>query len=395
MPPPRRPRLAALALAGALVPGCGNGRSESPARPGGTADRPALGAASVDRPAPGAASVDRAGRPALTPQASGTTQRLQAVSPVDARVVWASGLGGTYALTTDGGATWRARVVPGAEALQFRDVQGVSDRVAYLLSAGPGAESRIYQTADGGDTWQLQFQNQDPKAFYDCFAFWSPARGLVAADSIDGRLPVLVTADGASWRGPRERWPAALPDEGAFAASGTCVATQGERRAWLVTSGAARPRVLATADGGETWAAADAPITGGRKTSGAASVAFRDERHGVLGGGDLEAPKAFSNNVARSSDGGTTWQPVSRPTFPGAIFGLSYALARAPAAGSGDRRAAPILVATGPGGAAWSPSEGDTWSPLEGVENYWAVAFADEHRGWLVGTEGRILKIEF
>jgi hypothetical protein len=43
--------------------------------------------------------------PRLTPQQSGTTVRLQAVSAVNARVVWASGVGGTFTLTTDGGAT--------------------------------------------------------------------------------------------------------------------------------------------------------------------------------------------------------------------------------------------------------------------------------------------------
>src|SRR5207247_8821420 len=88
--------------------------------------------------------------PTLTPQQSGTLNRLQAVSPVNSRVVWASGVGGTYVVTTDGGATWRAGVVAGAEQLQFRDVQGVSATVAYLLSAGVGTASRIYKTADGG-----------------------------------------------------------------------------------------------------------------------------------------------------------------------------------------------------------------------------------------------------
>ena len=44
-----------------------------------------------------------AGTPTLTPQVSGTTNRLQAVSPVSPMVVWASGLCGTYAVTTDGG----------------------------------------------------------------------------------------------------------------------------------------------------------------------------------------------------------------------------------------------------------------------------------------------------
>ena len=75
-------------------------------------------------------------QPKLSPQTSGTTQLLIAVSPVNSRVVWAAGTGGTYVVTTDGGETWKSGVVPGAEGLQFRDVQGVSDKVAYLMSIG-------------------------------------------------------------------------------------------------------------------------------------------------------------------------------------------------------------------------------------------------------------------
>ena len=59
----------------------------------------------------------RVRQPTLTPQQSGTTNRLQAVSPVNRHVVWASGVGGTYAVTTHGGATWRAGVGPGAGGL--------------------------------------------------------------------------------------------------------------------------------------------------------------------------------------------------------------------------------------------------------------------------------------
>src|SRR6202790_4672752 len=90
-------------------------------------------------------------QPKLTPQNSGTTQGLIAVSPVDARVVWASGRGGTFLLTIDGGATWKAGGVPGAETLQFRDVQGVTEKVAYLQSIGNNpTDFRIYKTEDGG-----------------------------------------------------------------------------------------------------------------------------------------------------------------------------------------------------------------------------------------------------
>src|SRR5579871_6272638 len=87
-------------------------------------------------------------QPKLTPQTSGTTQLLIAVSPVNSRVVWAAGTGGTYVVTTDGGQHWKAAVVPSAENLQFRDVYGVSDRVAYLMSipnnTGP-TDFRIYK----------------------------------------------------------------------------------------------------------------------------------------------------------------------------------------------------------------------------------------------------------
>ncbi len=135
--------------------------------------------------------------PTLTPQDSGTTNRLQAVSPVNDLVVWASGVGGTFTRTTDGGETWEAGVVPGAETLEFRDVEGVSADVAYLLAAGPGDASRIYKTEDGGATWDLQIQNTDPLGFWDCFAFWNATEGLTMADSVAGRIP---GAPHAGWR---------------------------------------------------------------------------------------------------------------------------------------------------------------------------------------------------
>lgn len=342
-------------------------------------------------------SADR--HPKLTPQQSGTTNRLQAISPVSERVVWASGVGGTYALTTDGGKTWHAAVVPGAESLQFRDVQGVSDKVAYLLSAGVGTDSRIYKTEDGGKFWSLQFQNTDPNGFYDCFAFWTPKRGVTMADSVAGRFPVIRTRDGETWQDIGNNLPAAQPGEAAFAASGTCIATQGRNRAWIGTGGAQKARIIATRDGGDSWTAYNTPIVQGTPTSGVISVDFRDAIHGILGGGELVTPTEFSNNIARSNDGGKTWKLATRTPFPGSVYGLSYVReigrgddGHGRADGGGASHA---VVATGPSGAAWSPNEGKTWFLLPGVTNYWAVAFASRRAGWLVGTQGRILKISF
>lgn len=326
--------------------------------------------------------------PTLTPQHSGTSEGFQAVSPVSAQIVWASGTGGTYAVTRNGGQTWHAAVVPGAEGLQFRDVQGISGQEAYLLSIGNGEDSRIYHTVDGGDTWQLQFKNRNEAAFYDCFAFWSPTRAIVMSDAVDGRFPVRRTLDGRFWVDIGDNLPAAQAGEAAFASSGTCVATQGDRNAWIVTGGAEKARVLATTDGGNTWKSYGTPIAQGTPVSGVFSVAFRDARHGVIAGGDLDQ-RVRVRNFAVSSDGGKTWHRKSNAPIPGAIYGLSYA--------AGHDRAPNVkrVVVTSPAGAAWTDDEGETWTRLQGVEGFWAVAFANQQVGWLVGVEGRILKIAF
>jgi photosystem II stability/assembly factor-like uncharacterized protein len=363
------PRIALTGLAAGLTLACSDASSPS------TTTSPSL--------------ANSTSAPTLTPQHSGTTSLLMGVSPVNRNVVWVSGVNGTYAVTRDGGETWHAAVVPGAELLQFRDVEGVSGQEAYLLSIGFGRDSRIYHTVDGGRTWQLQFKNRDENAFYDCFAFWTPDRALVMADAVDGRFPVRRTVDGRFWVDIGDNLPAGQPGEAAFAASGTCVATQGETNAWIVTGGAEKARIFATTNRGKTWQAYRTPIAQGTPASGVFTVDFRDALHGVIAGGDLESPDNRVRNFAVSSDGGKTWQHPSNVPIHGAVFGLSYA------AGHDQAPNLKRVVATGPDGAAWTDDEGGTWTRLRGVRDFWAVAFANKEVGWFVGTEGRILKITF
>ena len=336
-------------------------------------------------PDPSLASQALAAGPILRPQHSGTTNRLQAVSPVSGNVVWASGVGGTFVVTTNGGRTWRKGVVPGARELEFRDVEGVSANVAYLMSAGTGDASRIYKTNDGGRTWTLQFRNQKPDAFYDCFDFWTPDLGLAFSDPVNRRFPVLRTTNGRDWRDIGDNLPRALEGEFGFAASGTCVATHGFGRAWIVTGGSTRARVLATADRGSSWRAFSTPLVS-NPSAGAFTVAFRTKNHGIVAGGDLDpANPRPRNRIAISEDAGHTWDLVRPPPFDGAVFGLSYVPDRGR-----------TVVITGPAGAAWSGNEGEnSWARLPGVTGFWAVAFANSRAGWLVGTEGRILKVIF
>jgi photosystem II stability/assembly factor-like uncharacterized protein len=332
-------------------------------------------------------------QPTLTPQDSGTTNGLIAVWPVNPRVVWACGRAGTFTVTTDGGQTWNAGVVPGAELLQFRDVHAFSASVAYLMSIGNSpTDFRIYKTVDGGATWTIQFVNQNPGAFYDGFAFWTPMRGIAHSDPVNGVFPDLRTTDGTTWQDISDSMPPALPGEFSFAASGTCVTTQGGQNAWIATGGSTIARILATSDGGDTWNAYDTPLPSS-PSGGAFTVDFRDPFNGIVGGGDLDPANPDSAATATSDDGGQTWTLTNPPPVTGAIFGLSY-LGQT-GNGAGNNLGRTVVITANDGGAAWTPDEGSTWYTLAGVSGYWSVAFASPQAGWLVGTNGRILKISF
>ena len=321
--------------------------------------------------------------PVLTAQSSGTTALLQAISAVNERVVWVSGHAGTYVRTTDGGATWIAGRVPGADTLQFRDVHATGADTAWLMSAGTGSLSRIFRTTDAGRSWSEQHLNREPEGFFDCMAFWDARRGIVFGDAVRGQHFVLLTSDGGEhWeRVSPDGLPAAAPGEGSFAASGTCVATIGRQTAFVGTGNAPNARVLKTVDGGRSWLAYPAPVASG-EAAGIASVAVRDSLHGVVIGGEIGKPSARGDYVALTGDGGRTWSTGGRFSCAGPAYGAAYV----------PKVERPALMAVGPGGADISHDDGRTWSRVDTLA-YWSIAFASPASGWAVGPRGRIMHI--
>src|SRR5204863_6911316 len=143
----------------------------------------------------------------------------------------------------------------------------------YVLSAGEGDKARIYKTNDAGMTWTLQFKNDDPRAFFDGFAFWDANEGIAFSDPVDGHFLIIRTTDGgAIWKEiPRENMPTAIPGEAAFAASGTSIAVARGGHVWIATGGSAA-RVFHSADRGLTWSLANTPIVSGVPSSGIFSI---------------------------------------------------------------------------------------------------------------------------
>ena len=315
-------------------------------------------------------------------QTSPTDAELRGLSVVSPTVVWASGTHGTVLRTTNGGATWRRDSVPGAAALDFRAIAATSRRVAHVLSIGDS--SRIYRTTDGGRSWSLRFAATRKGSFFDAIQFWDARHGIAMSDPVEGRFLIITTDDGGeSWTEmPSAAMPPALPGEGGFAASGTCLAVLGESDVWLVSGGAASARVYHSADRGRSWTVREAPIRAGVASAGIFSIAFRDSLHGAITGGDYQQPSLRGRNLAVTSDGGATWTLADSAASPA---GYRSAVAFLP--GSRGRR----LVTVGLTGTDVSRDGGSTWSRVDSVA-YNSVGFATSGAGWAVGPRGRIAR---
>jgi photosystem II stability/assembly factor-like uncharacterized protein len=342
MTKPSRAALTAAALALTLVPLAG------PARAGGEHPRAhhELSWELLDTPA--------------------DTARLRGLAPVGARVVWASGSEGTVLRSTDAGRSWSSVGPPGTGSLQFRDIEASSAERAVVLSIGPGEESRVYVTDDGGHTWAESFRNTDPAAFYDCLTFTTPRVGYAMSDPVDGRFRVIRTRDGGhSWEVMDSTgMPPARDGEFAFAASGTCLQSDAAGNLHLATGGVDPARVFTSRDGGDTWTVADSPVAGG-PSAGIYSLSFQGRR-GVAVGGDYAAPEAAEGNAAWTADGGRTWHTPRGTGLGGYRSGSAWAGRSWPGRfGSHPSRAGGTVLAVGPTGSDVSRDGGRSWSAFD------------------------------
>jgi len=291
---------------------------------------------------------------------SGTAANLRGVS-ANGGTVWVSGDKGTVRNTTDSGRTWRSVAPAGVADLDFRDIEAKDAQTVFLLSSGEGSKSRIYKTTDGGVSWILLATNLEPKGFWDCMSFWDPTHGIIVGDPVDGRFTVMTTGDGATWQ--KVKGPPANKDEGAFAASGTCVFTRGTREAWFGTGGVGGGRVFHSEDGGQTWSVAKTPVRHDSASAGIFSLAFSDAAHGIAVGGDYMKPDESAGTIAITNDGGKTWNAGTLPGYRSATAGG---------------------LATGPSGTDESGDGGQTWKKIA-KEGYNAISGQ-----WMVGSSGRI-----
>lgn len=247
----------------------------------------------------------------IVPLNSNVNASFRGLSVVDDKTVWVSGSNGTVGRSVDAGKTWTWLPVPGFEKRDFRDIEAFDKSTAVIIAVDTPAV--ILKTVDGGKTWKTVYENHTPGMFLDAMEFWDNNNGIVVGDPINEKFFIARTFDGGNtWTEvPAGNLPAVDSGEACFAASGTNIRVLSRDKACLV-SGGLHSRLFIEGK------PIDLPIIQGTQTTGANSIAIRDNNklnsdYFVVVGGDFSKDTLKEKNCFITNDGGKTWAAPATP----------------------------------------------------------------------------------
>jgi photosystem II stability/assembly factor-like uncharacterized protein len=230
----------------------------------------------------------------------GMPTSIRGLSVVDDNVAWISGSKGYVAITTNGGKTWNWQQLKGFERSDFRDIEAFSDKKAVIMSSGTPA--LILSTVDGGTNWKVNYRQTDSAYFLDAMDFDSSKHGFVMGDPIKGKFLLMETNDGGNtWS--NANGPDALPNQAAFAASGTCLIAN---KLLAISTGGSNAELLTSQTKTINWVHHTLPIIHGKSAQGSFSVATGKNKL-VIVGGDYQHDKQQDSTACYSTDKGLTW----------------------------------------------------------------------------------------
>ena len=302
---------------------------------------------------------------------------LRGLSPISEQVCWASGSGGTWLKTEDGGASWQTGTVAGLDTVDFRSIHAFDAQTAVAASAGQPAV--IYRTEDGGRNWNKVHQ-EGGEAFFDAIQFIDAQRGYVLGDPIGGKWMILETLDGGrSWH-PLAKLPDAVQGEAAFAASSSSLLVDSE--GLVFATGGTVSRLHRYTFASQSWGVRElTDMIQGEPSQGVFAATSLPGAGGlVLVGGDYLKPE---NRIAN------------------ALLVLGEVTISTSEGPSGYRSGVAFLqdkewvVVVGPGGSDFSTDGAHSWQPFS-TSGYHAVKVAPDGKTlWASGGQGRLGKLVY
>ena len=231
---------------------------------------------------------------------SGTSISIRGLSVVNNNLIWASGSEGTVGQSKDGGKTWKWMKVKGFEQTDFRDIEGFDNKTALIMSISePGY---ILRTTDGGNNWKTVYENNTKGIFLDAIDFSDIKNGIVLGDPIDNHFLMIHTLDGGkNWQEvPKNHCPIADSGEACFASSGTNIRKLNKQDAVFISGGVKSSLFINDKK-------INLPIIQGISSTGANSIAVKNNKTMIIVGGDFTNKDDTTKNCVITTDGGITF----------------------------------------------------------------------------------------
>lgn|GEM_PF-601228 len=277
--------------------------------------------------------------------------RLRDVSFADHYHGWIVGRGGVVLATTNAGGVWQRQ--DAGVAADWRGVVAVALEEAVAVGwtgSGDDVTGTIVRTDDGGASWEVTASLPGVRLhdvdFSDELRGWAVGSRIVdVAGSDDQQALLLETLDGGlTWS--ERGGPDALGFEETSSSTLFAVESRGTTRVWcagrLGPIGAARGFVARSTDGGATWQT----MRSGRFTS-FRGISFGSSTRGCVVG------IGAGSQVVRTKNGGETWQRRALPagTRARAVDMVSGTHGWVVGDASGHKG---LVARTTDGGATWS-----------------------------------------
>ena len=289
------------------------------------------------------------------------------ISVVNSNIVWATAydtagvaIVNQFTRTLNGGTTWTPDSVGGASTLDLTSISAYSKDTAWVSmvdnNLGGGA---IYRTNDGGVSWTSQDTTIfiAPGGYPDFVYFFTKNIGVCVGDSNIGYWEIYTTVNGGTtWsRVPSANIPMNLPGEtgsdNVYSVVGNTI--------WFGTS---IGRIYKSTTMGTVWTVESPGLTT------CSRLAFKDALNGIAADGTL---------LAQTTDGGTTWVPLS---YTGNFYGTN--LCYVPGT-LGTYVSTGLSV--GNNGSSYSIDDGATWTNIDTL-GHDAVSFFNATAGWSGGA---------